>query len=127
MGNREEFTRKLSTEIEQAGRQRIRYSIGHYVLIILTIVAGGITTYLVATGFESKVILSLLAGFTTLTGTFEKTFAFGRAKSGFRKAKTQFEKLENELLKIDGNEIPDLYIDKLNEIMELEVELTDAN
>ena len=46
---------------------------------------------------------------------------------GFRKAKNQFENLEIDLMRLDGDKIPDQYIDRLKEIKDLKVELTDAS
>jgi len=129
MSNREEFSKKLQKELKQVSGQRQRYTVAHNFLILFTITVGSITTYLAATGagVDNKIVLAALAALTTLAGTLEKTFSFGKAKSGFRKAKTQFEKLENELMKLKSDSIPDAYIDKLNEIKELKVELTDAS
>ncbi|MCL6416919.1 hypothetical protein MIB92_14755 [Aestuariirhabdus sp. Z084] len=127
MSNKNAFMDALEREIGQARRQRLRAAVAHNFIILLTIVCGALTTYWAAVGLEDKQLLAILAAITTLSGTLEKTFAFGKAKAGYRSAKTQFEKLRNELMKIDGDTVPDPYIDKLNRIKELKVELTDGN
>ena len=128
MADREKFTAVLHDEIEQAGAQRIRSELFHSALIVLNILLGATTTYLAAVGYKETAIVAMVAGLTTVVGTLEKTFGFGRAKSGFRKARTQFQNLENEMMKIDeADELPDQFVDKLNEIRKLKVELTDKS
>ncbi len=127
MTNREQFIVKVDSEIKQAGNQRLQQSTLHNVILVLNILAGATTTYLAATGFDNKSLLAFLAAFTTLAGTSEKTFSFGRKASGFRKAKTEFEKLRNDLMRLKDDQIPDSYVDRLNEIKDLKVQLTSKN
>ena len=128
MVNRQDFSATLKVEIDQAASQRFKSECFHSILILLNILLGGTATYLAALGYEVKAVIALITGLTTIAGTLEKTFGFGRAKSGFRKVKTQFQSLENDLMKFgDDEEIPDAFVDRLNEIRQLKVELTDKS
>ena len=86
---------------------------------------GATTTYLAAIKDENTSLVASLAAATTVVGTLEKTFGFGKKWSGYRNAKTQFQNLELDVMKLDDNNIPDSYWEKLKEIRKLKSEITD--
>lgn len=128
--NRNKFIEDVQKEVDQAKGKNRYYSILHVVTISLNIILGGLTTFLIAFDFKDKPgIVATLAFIITILGTFEKTFGFGKKKAGYREAKTRFENLIIDVYKLtndkDSNDtIPNEYLDKLQEIRNLKVELT---
>src|SRR5687768_9895455 len=99
MSERDEFLKRIQEEADQAKGQALRFQVMHVSAIVLNIVFGGVTTYLAAIAYTQKITIAALAFVTTMAGTFEKTFGFGKKKSGYRNAKTRFQNLEIDVRK----------------------------
>lgn len=116
MSERDDFLRVTQEEIDQAKQQAIWFQVLHVGMIAVNIVIGGLTTFLAAIGNTDKITLAALAFVTTMAGTFEKTFGFGKKKSGYRDAKTEFQNLALDVRKVEGDNIPDELWDELKKI-----------
>ena len=116
MSERDDFIKITQEEADEAKRQALMFQAMHVSAIALNIVLGGVTTYLAAIGEAEKRTLASMAFVTTIAGTFEKTFGFGKKKTGFRKAKTEFQNLLIDVRKVEGDNMPDEYWEKLKKI-----------
>lgn len=114
---KEEFLEELEREVAQAKRQEASYGFWHVATIVVTVVLGAITTYLLATGYQESTIMAGAAAAITALGTFEKTFGFGEKKSLYRQVKTDFENLELDVKRLGTDaEVPQAFFDKFKDI-----------
>ncbi len=125
--NLEDLGAIINDEIASAKRQLRRSNLMHNISICIVIVCGGLTTYIAAVSTEPNAATPILAFFTTIAGTFEKTFSFGKNAAGYREAKTRFQNLRLEYVRHDGDlsdEQRDALIEDLRKIRILKTELT---
>ncbi|WP_262690753.1 hypothetical protein [Kordiimonas aestuarii] len=109
---KEEFLREVAKEITQAKSQERGYGRLHVITICVTIILGGVTTYLLATGYQNSSLLAVCAAIVTTLGTFEKTFGFGGKKSLYRQVKTEFEHLEIDAKRLGSDaDVPQDFFD----------------
>lgn len=117
-------------EIETARSSSVWNKRAHVLSIAIVIIAGGLTAYFAAIKFDTAYVTAGLAFITTLAGTFEKTFSFGKNAAGYREAKTRFQNLRLEFLRHEGeltDEERNKVIDELVKIRLLKAELTTTN
>ncbi|MFA3915951.1 hypothetical protein [Ruegeria hyattellae] len=120
----------VDDEINSAKRQHEWNNLLHIISIAVVIISGGLTTYFAATKLDSQYITAGLAFLTTIAGTFEKTFSFGKNAAGYRDAKTRFQNLRLEFVRREGELTEperDALIDELRSIRLLKAELTSSN
>ena len=118
----------LKDEIRQAKYTSFRFLALHISLVSITLLAGGLTTFVTGTSIEGFTIPSylppLLAALTTALGTVANQTSFRKKYSGYRLTKTEFQNLELELMKIEGDVVDDSFIDRITVIRNQKVART---
>jgi len=124
--NYEKVYEAIEGEIKSARNQHYFYSSVSAVLLLAVIASGALTTFYAATGNQDKICTATLALLTTIGGTLEKNFGFGKKGTGYRKAKTHFQNLKIRMLAVDqGNPVPQEILDDIQKYRLLKADLTD--